>query len=325
MYVDNFVDDGSPISITFDGIPATILNFSFEWQEAYIEIPPGNEPGLVDIVVTIGGQVATLVDGFEYIGPRITWVDPTYGSPSGGDTIFIDVEYFYNYPYPDGSNTTRVFFGETEATNVAVWDGWYPGGDVRISCDSPTGTGVADIRVEIGDEVAIRENAFDYLTGIRVIFPESAYYYWWGPTDIPVYESGCSVYHGDPSGTPCQTSKYVYDTIEDPYSADYIVVGPGSDDYTILWEYDSLDRLEFPAIPPEDIEYYDVSSMAFSISDQNTANPTFSRTEDTTGTHNITNIRYATGRVTVTDNSNPSNTDVAYFIYATDHAVQAPH
>lgn len=84
--------------VTFDGIPATTVNFDNDTQLTVVTPPsnPSGTVGAVDVVLSNepGPKTDTEVNGFTYAAPTITNVNPNTGATAGGNTTTITGTYF---------------------------------------------------------------------------------------------------------------------------------------------------------------------------------------------------------------------------------------
>ncbi|MEA3337294.1 MAG: IPT/TIG domain-containing protein [Chloroflexota bacterium] len=133
---ENFVTGSTDTQVLFGGIPATQVDVYPTAITAYT--PPGVGLGTVDVVVTNPDlQTAVLTGGYTFVPPpTVLSVTPDSGSSTGGTQVTISGQGFFA-----GSSDTRVWFGNLEATDVAVLS------DTQIQAVTPMGNGVARVLV----------------------------------------------------------------------------------------------------------------------------------------------------------------------------------
>lgn len=134
--------------VTFGGVPGTGLVAAPGGGSLVVVTPPAEAGGTVPIVLeAIGGDVPA--DGFTYVAPTITGVDPASGPEAGGTTVTITGSGL--------TGATGVTFGGTGAAAVTVVD------DSTITASSPAGTGVVDVAVVLPGADAVAPGAFTYV------------------------------------------------------------------------------------------------------------------------------------------------------------------
>jgi hypothetical protein len=123
-------------TISVDFGPAKAPSFSVDSDTQITVTSPAGSAGTVDITVTTaaGKSSASAADQFTFIlTPVITGLNPTTGSPTGGDTVVIAGTTF--------TGATGVGFGTKPATSFTV------DSDTQITAISPPGTGTVDVTV----------------------------------------------------------------------------------------------------------------------------------------------------------------------------------
>jgi hypothetical protein len=160
----NFSTTGTT-TVTFGGVPATNVNVPTAATIACVA--PAHAAGVVDVVVTTGGQTATLAGGFTYAAMAtvtVTGVAPATGSTAGGTALTLTGTGFSTGSGTPGV-TVNVAFNIALATNVQVVS------DTSITCTSPAGTaGTVTVGVAINNGATVLgagglPNAFTYTAG----------------------------------------------------------------------------------------------------------------------------------------------------------------
>jgi cytochrome c peroxidase len=146
-------------TLTFDGIPATNISSS---ETSISGTTPAHAAGSVNVVVTNpGGLASTRVNGFTYVLPSITSINPNSGTTNGGTFVSISGAGF--------SQGVKVTFGGVIATNVT-------GSDSGVSATTPPhAAGSVDVVVTNPNGSAVtKANGFTYiLPTITSISPTS--------------------------------------------------------------------------------------------------------------------------------------------------------
>lgn len=123
---------GTPPAVTFGGIAATSVVVVD--PQTITCVTPAVPTSIVDIVVTINGQVGTLFGAFTFIGAVIVSVTLASGPIVGGTEVLIT-----GFNFQLGSS---VFFGINPATNVSFID------SKNIKCVTPNhGNGFVDVTI----------------------------------------------------------------------------------------------------------------------------------------------------------------------------------
>ena len=140
-----FSEDGIP-SVYFGGVKATnVILYVYSDGTGFITCAtPSHAMGAVDVVVVNpDGRAGTLMGGYTYtagLAPHPTGVSPSFGPTNGGTTATVLGTNF------SLTGTTRVTFGGTEATAVAVHNAGY--GGTYITCNTPVhAAGAVDVTV----------------------------------------------------------------------------------------------------------------------------------------------------------------------------------
>jgi len=140
---------GDTVTITGSGfLGTTAVQFESEYAtlltvtDSEITVSsPAHALGTVDVTVTTaGGTSATSpADQFTYVGPTVTGISPTYGSPGGGTSVTITGSGLLG--------TTEVKFGDAYATiltvsgnTITVTSPGHPLGTVDVTVTNPGGT-----------------------------------------------------------------------------------------------------------------------------------------------------------------------------------------
>ncbi len=114
--------DGTAPTVKFGTLIATGVVVVSSTQLTCVT-PASTTSGLVDVSVTIQGQIGTLYQSFNYIVSAITSISPAYGPLAGGTNVIIT-----GYNFLIGSTIT---FGGVDATNVVFID------DQHFACTTP--------------------------------------------------------------------------------------------------------------------------------------------------------------------------------------------
>ncbi|HEX6882807.1 MAG TPA: IPT/TIG domain-containing protein [Planctomycetota bacterium] len=130
--------------LTFGGVPATSLVVIDDGHLA-CTTPPGTLDTSVTVALETANGSAVLLDGFRYgpILPEIAGLAPDHGPPTGGTAVTITGSGFGAV----GAGVTRVLFGGTPATQVAVVD------DGHLTCRSPAGSPGSSVDVEVQNDL----------------------------------------------------------------------------------------------------------------------------------------------------------------------------
>ena len=121
--------------------------------------PPGS--GIVNVEVQVGGLTSSSSSGdqFDYLGPTVTSVSPSFGPQGGGTSVTITGTGF-----DTGSGATKVYFGSTAATGVTC------ASTTSCSVSSPAGAASlldtsVDITVAVGGatSMATPSDQFTYV------------------------------------------------------------------------------------------------------------------------------------------------------------------
>lgn len=111
-------------------------------------LPPGDEPGLVDVRVFSSARQSLLRRAFRYrTDLRIESIEPPVSPLAGGESVLLRGEGF--------STSTRVFFGGVEASLRL--------GEAGLEVTVPRGSTPGAIRVEATDGVSTSSHPFAYL------------------------------------------------------------------------------------------------------------------------------------------------------------------
>jgi hypothetical protein len=139
---------GAAADVRFVAIDGTVL-------EAWT---PAHAKGPVDVVVTTPGGVATLTNGFTYLGvPVVASVTPNAGPPAGGTPVTITGTDFF-------AGASVFFGGEIPATTVVVVNA------TTITAVSPPGAlGAVDVMVETRGGSGVLTSAFTYREAVPAI------------------------------------------------------------------------------------------------------------------------------------------------------------
>jgi hypothetical protein len=125
--------EGTQPTVSIGGFLATSVTVVSSTQLTCV-VPVSTLVGLVDVVVTIQGQAATLVGGFTFYTTTITSIDPGYGPIAGGTLVTIKGHNFLV-----GSS---VLFDGVTATGIVYID------DETIVCNTPNhALGYVDVSV----------------------------------------------------------------------------------------------------------------------------------------------------------------------------------
>ncbi|MGE3165736.1 MAG: beta strand repeat-containing protein, partial [Planctomycetota bacterium] len=135
-------------TVTFDGVSASSLTFTSP-QSITVTTPP-HVPGTVDVVATTANGSSNLPAAFQYASPPvITAVNPSGGSPLGGDVVTVS-----------GANLTTstvVRFAGAASPGVTFVDA------NTLEVITPPGpSGPVDVAVENANGASTLANGFDY-------------------------------------------------------------------------------------------------------------------------------------------------------------------
>jgi hypothetical protein len=152
-YNFHVMGDGTLPVVTVDGVVATGVAVVNARTLTFV-LPAHAATGVVDIVVTIGTQSATLSGLFTYFESFITSIEPAFGPFGGGTTVNIKG---YNF---DAAST--VTFGGNAATGVIVIDSQH------IQCVTPAhAVGFVDVVITDPTGSTTSRNAFQFTLFVR--------------------------------------------------------------------------------------------------------------------------------------------------------------
>jgi len=134
-------------AVTFDGVAGSALTVVTDGEVTVVT--PAHAAGDVDVVVTTAGGSATVVDGFTFVAPTLTDVNPDAGSSSGGTSVTLTGSGL--------TGATAVTFGGDPATNLVVVD------DSSITVTTPShAAGLVDVVVSTPGGPATLLDGFTY-------------------------------------------------------------------------------------------------------------------------------------------------------------------
>lgn len=142
-------------AVTFGGTAAT--NVSVVNDTTITCDTPAGSAGMVDVVVSDGTNMDTLMNGYTFVVPTpdITSIAPMSGTESGGTAVTITGTEL--------SGVTSVTFDGTAATDISVVD------DTTITCTTPAGSGTVDVAVSDGTNGDTLAGGYMYTTPTPVI------------------------------------------------------------------------------------------------------------------------------------------------------------
>ena len=144
--------DAATLTVTFDGIPATILDQGPGHAQVQT---PAHAVGSVDVSISAGATNDTLVNGFTYVDNL--WIDrvtPDSGDVAGGFDVVIEGEGF--------TGATQVRFGTIAA-------GFTVDSPTQITAQAPAhSAGVVDVVVERDQVTATFVDAFTFTEPLEV-------------------------------------------------------------------------------------------------------------------------------------------------------------
>lgn len=115
-------------------------------------VPPGDEPGLVDVRVFAPARQSLLRRAFRYRAPlRVDTIEPPFASMAGGDSVVILGEGF--------TSSTRVRFGDVEAFAQVR--------EYGLEAVVPAAAAPGAVRVEVYDGETIVSHPFAYVDATR--------------------------------------------------------------------------------------------------------------------------------------------------------------
>jgi hypothetical protein len=146
------------VTVTFGGTPATGITCST--TSTCTAISPAHAAGLVDVVITVGGQSSAITnaDKFTYLAPApiVSGIVPNTGLIAGGNSVTITGSNFSTT-----AGATTITFGGTPATGVTC--------STTSTCtvvNPAHATGIVDVIVTVGGQSSAITNAdkFTYKT-----------------------------------------------------------------------------------------------------------------------------------------------------------------
>lgn len=187
---DSVIIDGANLStvtaVRFGATAATSFAVDTPTVGRITAVAPAHAAGSVTLEVDnpAGTSPHTPQDRFTYTSvtppsaPNVISVDPSIGAPAGGTPVTIEVD--------TSAGVTAVAFGATPATSVAIADA------THVTCVSPAGSGVVDVRVTngAGQSGVVAADSFTYVTvpTITKLTPDSGSFT--GGTTVTVKGAG---------------------------------------------------------------------------------------------------------------------------------------
>lgn len=215
---DSVIIDGANLStvtaVRFGATAATSFTVDTPTAGRITAVAPAHAAGSVTIEVDnpAGTSPHTPQDRYTYTSvtppsaPNVISIDPTIGAAAGGTPVTVEVD--------TSAGVTAVAFGATPATSVAIADA------THVTCVSPAGSGVVDVRVTngAGQSGVVAADSFTYVTipTITKVTPDSGSFT--GGTTVTVKGAGfTSVDPGVPANVlfgalPCQSFTVSSDT-----------------------------------------------------------------------------------------------------------------
>jgi uncharacterized protein (TIGR02145 family) len=124
------------LSVSFDGVPAT--NIAVVSSTTLTAITPAHAAGVVDVTVSLNGQLATLSGGYTYIPPlAVNSVTPNHGLELGGTSVTVIGTGFI--PLPPPTPTTMQEMTQAFCANMTVYTGSNPA--AILTLNDPRGAG----------------------------------------------------------------------------------------------------------------------------------------------------------------------------------------
>lgn len=234
-------------SVTFDGIAATSFTIVSDTEVTAVT-PPG--VGTVDVALSSGEVVSTLVDGFTYVpddggnpgdgDSTLVTINPDRGPEAGGTLVTIGGTNL--------SDADTVLFGDVPGTSVTVIS------DTEITVVSPAGTGNVPVTVSADGTPIPGDIRFTYVPEdgsgpvIDSVTPDNGPV--GGGTVVIIggdnFSEGDTVYFGENPGTNVVINSPTEITVTTPAGAD-----PGLVDVTVISDEDESSTL------PNGFEYTD--------------------------------------------------------------------
>jgi Flp pilus assembly pilin Flp len=146
--------------ISFGGSNGTSVNCT---TTSCTVVTPVHAAGVVDVVVTVGGQTATSTGAFTYVTPPpvISNVGPTSGPAAGGTTVTVSGSGFSTT-----AGATTFTFGGTAAASVTC--------SSTIRCDVVTpahAVGAVNVVVTVGGQSGTLTNGFTFNPVVSSVSP----------------------------------------------------------------------------------------------------------------------------------------------------------
>ena len=163
--------------VFFDGVPAAVTAVHPESYYAVVETPAGPE-GPVDVEVKRGSESSKLTGAFTYRSyPRVTSVTPNHGPDTGGTTITIEGDGFFN--------GLELHVGALAAAQVEVLD------RTHLRAVTPPGApGLADIIILQSGQITRLQDAFLYDSDFRLWLVDPSQGSQAGGTQVTLVGSG---------------------------------------------------------------------------------------------------------------------------------------
>ncbi|TCK18886.1 parallel beta-helix repeat protein [Thiogranum longum] len=129
-----------PLTVTFDGVQATTVSVVDSQTLSVVTPPASMLAGLVDVVVSTTAPAATgtLINGFTYVQPTVSGVNPSNGPLYGGTPFAISGSGFSDI------TTVEIMVDRLSATGITIVD------DNTITATTPQGliSGPTDINLQ---------------------------------------------------------------------------------------------------------------------------------------------------------------------------------
>ena len=242
------------MTVQFGEETASVLDVS-STNSLTVEVPPGAE-GQVDVIATLGDEVAILYGGFEYVADTtedpltLSSIQPESGPTSGGFLCVLGGTGF-------GSGM-KVYLGDKAAAFVNVMSS-----DVVAFMAPPGEAGTVDVAVALGGEEATIEDGFTFVSAeeLSLVAAEPATGPVAGGTLVLLKGSGFNAdtqaYFGGMSAQVVEVPSSGFMAVLSPVGAgpglvDVVVTNPDGASATLEqgFEYTELETLSINSIQP---------------------------------------------------------------------------
>jgi hypothetical protein len=140
----------SPLAVSFGGVGATSVSIINAFNLSCVT-PAYAIEGAVTVTVVTSSGTGSRANGFTYYAiPTVTGVNPSQGPSGGGTIVTISGTGFYN--------PLTISFGASASPSVSIVTA------STITCITPAGTGLVDVRVATLSGTGTKTSGFEYFS-----------------------------------------------------------------------------------------------------------------------------------------------------------------